>query len=134
MRLLILPGKQISREFLKFAIVGIINTLIHLFLLYILVEYFSIYYILASFIAFVFAVTNSFIMNTVWTFKEKIRIKPGFRYCKFFVISAIAALVNLSLLYIITEFFGIWYILSQIIATGFSLIVNFIGNKFWTYK
>lgn len=127
-------GKKVSFEFAKFALVGVINTLIHLAILHILTEYFSVYYILSSLIGFVVAVTNSFILNTYWTFKKDIKSQTGFRYGKFFLVSVFAAITNLILLYIITEFFGIWYILSQVIATGISLVINFIGNKFWTYK
>lgn len=131
---LVLFRKQVSFQFIKFALVGVSNTLIHLMILYILTEYLYIYYVLASIIGFIIAVTNSFILNTLWTFKQNIKEKAGFRYSKFFTISVIAALTNIFLLYFITEFFGIWYILSQIIATFFSLIINFLGNKFWTYK
>jgi|SRR3989344_4849568 len=127
-------GREISLEFIKFAIVGLSNTLIHLAILYFLTEFFGVYYVIASFIGFIVAVTNSFIFNTLWTFNKDIREKTSFRYSKFFVISSFAAITNLGLLYIITEFLGVWYILSQIIATGFSLIVNYLGNKFWTYK
>ncbi|MBM3232518.1 GtrA family protein [Candidatus Pacearchaeota archaeon] len=125
--------KTIS-EFLKFAIIGAINTAIHIGVLYILVDYLGVYYILASFIGFVLAVTNSFIMNTKFTFKRKIKEKTAERYTKFFVVSIIAAIVNLILLYIITEIFGVYYILSQLFATAGSLIINFMGNKLWTYK
>jgi putative flippase GtrA len=129
-----LLGRQISLEFIKFAIVGVVNTIIHMTILYILTEYFGVYYILASLIGFLVAVTNSFILNTIWTFNKDIREKAGVRYSKFFITSIIAAGVNMGLLYLITEYFGIWYMLSQIIATGISLILNFIGNKYWTYK
>lgn len=127
-------NKSVSFEFIKFGLVGVINTIIHLLVLYILTEYFNIYYVLSSFIGFVVAVTNSFLLNTAWTFKKEIKEKFHFRYAKFFTVSTIAAIINLSLLYLITEFIGLWYILSQIVATGFSLAINFIGNKFWTYK
>ena len=127
-------GKEVSIEFIKFCIVGIFNTFIHLAILYCLTEFFGVYYVVASFIGFVTAVTNSFIFNTLWTFKKNIKERTTFRYSKFFIISSLAALINLGLLYIVTEFLGILYILSQIIATGFSLMVNYIGNKFWTYK
>ena len=126
--------RELSFEFIRFAIVGVLNTLIHLSILYFLTEYLHIYYILSSLIGFSLAVTNSFILNTIWTFKKNIREKAGFRYTKFFVISTLAAVINLALLYLITEFLGVWYILSQIVATGFSLVVNFIGNKYWTYR
>ena len=125
---------KVSFEFVRFAVVGVVNTIIGLTTLYVLVEYFSVYYVLASLIGFVLAVTHSFFMNTLWTFKKNIREKTGFRYSKFFTISVIAALTNISLLYIITEYFGVWYMLSQIIATTITPFINFFGNKFWTYR
>lgn len=127
-------GASISREFVTFSAIGIVNTLLHLVVLYILVEYFSVYYLLASFLAFVVAVTNSFIFNTRLTFAQSIHAKTAFRYSKFFVVSTLAAITNLVLLYIITEYLGVWYLLSQLIATGLSLLINFIGNKYWTYR
>lgn len=122
------------KEFLKFGIVGVINTCIHLAVLFILVNYFSVWYILASFLAFLIAVTNSFIWNTLWTFNKKIHEKTVLRFGKFFSLSAITALSNLFFLYLFTEFFGIYYMISQIIAIALTLMINFIGNKFWTYR
>lgn len=123
-----------SKEFTKFAVVGVVNTAIHMTVLFILVSYFNIWYIFSSFLAFLVAVTNSFVMNTVWTFKENIKYKTSSRYGKFFVVSGIAALLNLSFLYIFTEFFGIWYLFSQFLAIVITLMINFLGNKIWTYK
>jgi len=127
-------GHKISREFFKFAIVGVINTFIHLFILYLFVEFFNMWYILASFLAYFFAVSNSFVLNTVWTFGANIKDKPVFRYLKFFIISTIAALFNLLFLIIFTEMLGLWYMLSQVIAIVLTLIINFVGNKLWTYR
>ena len=125
---------KITKEFIKFTIVGIVNTAIHLSILYILTEFFSVWYILSSLIAFLFAVTNSFILNTLWTFKKNIKHKTTTKYGKFFIVSAITALSNLLFLYIFTEFVGLWYMLSQVIAIVLTLMMNFIGNKFWTFK
>jgi len=125
---------HISKEFAKFAVVGIINTLIHMFVLFVLVNYFSIWYIFSSFLAFLAAVTNSFVLNTIWTFKRDITNKTTLRYGQFFSVSLIAALLNLLFLYIFTEFFGLWYMYSQFISIVLTLMINFLGNKFWTYK
>ncbi len=125
---------QITREFIKFAIVGVTNTLIHLSILYVLTEFFSVWYILSSFLAFLVAVTNSFIFNTLWTFKKDIKHKTTTRYGKFFIVSVITALLNLFFLYVFTEYIGLWYMLSQLVAIVLTLMMNFIGNKFWTFK
>jgi len=126
-------GHKISREFIKFSIVGVVNTLIHLAVLYMLVEFFGVWYVLGSFIAFLVAVTNSFVINTVWTFRADIRYKTKRRYGKFFVVSSVAAVLNLFFLYLFTEWVGLWYMFSQVLAIGFTLMINFLGNKVWTY-
>ena len=126
--------KRVSFEFVKFGLVGVLNTGIHLLILYCLTEFLGFYYVLASVIGFLVAVTNSFFINTFWTFKKDLNSNAGFKYSKFFIISALAAFVNFSLLFVITEYFHVWYIFSQLMATFFSLVINFMGNKFWTYK
>ena len=124
---------KIIKEFVKFAIVGISNTLIHLLILYLLVEFFSVYYIFASLIAFIVAVTNSFVLNTLWTFKKNIKHKVTKKYSRFFIVSIIAAIFNLFFLYLFTEYFELWYMLSQLMSIIITLIINFVGNKFWTF-
>lgn len=121
-------------EFSKFALVGVINTAIHLIVLYSLTEFFGLWYIFSSFFAYLVAVTNSNVLNTIWTFKRNIRTKTIGRYIKFFSVSTLAGGSNLFFLYIFTEFFGIGYILSQLIAIGLTLTINFLGNKFWTFQ
>lgn len=122
------------KQFSKFAVVGVINTLINLVVLFVFTEYLGLYYIYSAIIAFLFAVTNSFILNTIWTFNSKISHKTTKRYTKFFIVSLMALMVNLLILYSLTEYFKLWYMLSQIIAIAISLWVNFFGNKNWTYR
>jgi len=126
--------KDTIKQFLKFAIIGVFNTLINMAVLFILTEYFNVYYMLSAIFAFIVAVTNSFIWNKIWTFKEKLNDRFIKKYPKFLTISVLALLVNLALLYTLTEFLGIYYLLSQLIAVFFSLWVNFLGNKLWTFS
>ncbi|HLD98447.1 MAG TPA: GtrA family protein [Candidatus Nanoarchaeia archaeon] len=126
--------KHFLLEITKFGFVGVINTLINLAVLYILTEFFGIYYLVSAIFAFLVAVTNSFILNKVWTFKEKINNKPTLKYIKFLCISIIALLINLILLYILVEFFTVWYIYAQIVGVLFNFVINYLGNKLWTFK
>lgn len=120
-------------QFIKFSIIGAINTLLHILILYILVEFFSVYYLIASLFGFLVAVVNSFILNSKFTFKSDLKKRTYIKFFKFFALSTLALLVNIFVLYISTEYFEIWYIYSQIIATLFSLSLNFVGNKYWTF-
>ncbi len=44
------------------------------------------------------------------------------------------ALVNLALLYLLTDIFGRWYLLSAVGATSLSIIVGFVLQKFVTFR
>ncbi len=126
--------KNVIKEFAKFAFVGAIGTLINITILYFLTEKAGIYYIISAIFAFLVAMTNNFILNKIWTFKEKIKSDLGKKYLKFGLVSVLTLLVNLFFLYIFTEFFGIYYIISQVLAIGIALILNFFGNKIWTFS
>ena len=53
---------------------------------------------------------------------------------KYYTVGASGVLVNLGLLYSLTEFVGVWYFLSYVIAISVSITSNFILNKFWTFR
>ncbi|MEM0465386.1 MAG: glycosyltransferase family 2 protein [Candidatus Pacearchaeota archaeon] len=126
--------KNIIYEFFKFAFIGGIGTLINISILYYLTEKFKIYYLLAAIFSFFIAMTFNFFLNKIWTFKEKIKSNIKKKYIKFFAVSITALLVNLFFLYIFTELMKIYYIISQIMAIGIALIINFLGNKLWTFS
>ena len=126
--------KESSKQFIKFSIIGALNTIINLAVLYVCTDIFGIYYLISAVIAFIFAVTNSFVLNKTWTFKEKINQDASSKYVKFFIISIIALAVNLIILYVLVESFEVYYIIAQLIGIISNLIINFFGNKLWTFK
>jgi len=125
--------KNIIKEFFKFSFVGGIGTLVNITILYLLTERVGIYYMLSAISSFVIAMTSNFLLNKLWTFKESIKSDIGKKYLQFGLVGVSALLINLFFLYIFTEIFGIYYIISQILAIGIALIVNFLGNKIWTF-
>jgi len=131
-------SKRISESFIpqitKFMIVGAIGTIINLSILFIFTEFFNFYYIYSAIIAFFTSVINNYILNKLWTFQEKIQERIISKYIKYTLICLISLIVNLFILFILVEFYGIWYILSELIAIMGSFLVNFIGNKFLTFK
>lgn len=126
--------KFIYSEFMKFAFVGSIGTVINITILYALTEHVGTHYILSAVFAFVAAVTSNFVLNKTWTFKEKIVESLLNKWTLFFLVSVTALAVNLSILYTLTEFIGMHYLFSQVVAIGIALSINFLGNKIWTFS
>ena len=52
---------------------------------------------------------------------------------KYNAVGASGVLVNLGLLYYLTEYVGLWYFLSYALAISVSITSNFVLNKFWTF-
>lgn len=122
------------KQFFRFAFVGLSGTFINIIVLYLLTEGLGLYYLLSAIISFFIAMTNNFILNKIWTFEESLSSNLSKKYLKFALISVIALGINLYFLYFFTDILVIYYILSQILSIMISLVVNFIGNKYWTFK
>ena len=130
-----LPYKRnVVKEFFKFAFVGGIGTLINVAILYLLTEKVGIYYLVSAIFSFVVAMTSNFFLNKIWTFKENLVSSIKSKYLQFSLVSITALLLNLFFLYVFTEIFGIYYMISQVLAIGIALIINFLGNKIWTFS
>ncbi len=132
---LLFTKNSLFRQFFKFCVVGAIGTIINLVVLYSLVEWLSVWYILAASIAFGVASTSNYILNKIWTFHYKTTSTSGVfdSYVKFLSVSIIGLAINLIILYLLVEYFHIWYIFSQIIAIGVTSIWNYSGSKIWAF-
>lgn len=53
---------------------------------------------------------------------------------KYLIAGGTAALVDLSLLYFLTDIFGIWYLISASLAFAAAFFVSFFLQKFWTFR
>ena len=53
---------------------------------------------------------------------------------KYYTVGGSGVLVNLGLLYTLTDIVGFWYLAAQIIAISVSISSNFLFNRFWTFS
>ena len=53
---------------------------------------------------------------------------------QYYIVGGSGVLVNLGILYALTDFVGFWYVASQVIAISISISSNFFFNRFWTFK
>lgn len=131
----------IIRQFAKFFVVGVLNTLLDLGILNLLIFISGISagvgYSLFKAISFVVANLNSYIWNKRWTFKAA---KGGFG--QFFVISLIGLLINVGAASLVVNFVGpqlqfspkVWANIGALFGSAAGLIWNFIGYKFIVFK
>ncbi|TDT50818.1 GtrA family protein [Fonticella tunisiensis] len=116
------------KRFVKFCAVGVANTIISFVTFYVLSEILGVNYLISSFTGYVAGVANSFILNKKWTFGDNDnKVLPQF--LKFAVLNVFSLGINLLIMYICVDKFNLLKTLSQIIATGATTVVNYIGSK-----
>jgi len=63
-------------------------------------------------------------------------LRPDIRYrlIKYVISGSISATVTLSVLYAMTQWFGIWYLFSSTVGFFVGFFVSFMLQKFWTFR
>jgi putative flippase GtrA len=140
-------GVKLLKQFSKFIIVGGVNTGIDFLVLNILIYVTDItagveLFVLNS-ISFSIAVVNSYFMNKRWTFQDKTQTEQEpIKFSRFIAVSVVGVIINGLVLTGITTsiapLFGLsavlWANIAKLMATGISLIWNFIGYKLFVFK
>lgn len=91
--------------------------------LYLFTGVFGIWYVLSSVMSFVLAFGISFTFQKYWTFKDHSTEAVVTQGASYFIVSIVNLGLNTLLIYLLTDFAGIFYILSQIIA-GIAIAVE----------
>jgi putative flippase GtrA len=129
-------------QFVKFGIVGVANTGVDWVVFYVLINTFlSDFSSIAKAISFIVAMLNSYIWNTIWTFKkeyQKVKENKSTVFGKFFLVSLVGWGLNVLVYAIAAKDLQIEIfnrdLLPLVLASGAAIVWNFFANKFWTYK
>ncbi len=121
-----------SKQFLKYIVIGFLGTGLDFLLLYSLVEYFHLNYVLAAICSVAIVIGLSFTLNKYWTFANYEK-KYFSQLGKYVFSHSFAYGLNLLILVILVEIFGLWYLLAKVFATAISAIVNFLLSKKWVF-
>src|SRR5215831_2311826 len=118
-------------QLLKFCAVGATGYVVNLGVFALLVRGLDVHYIPAAIVSFLVAVTNNYVWNRVWTFRQE-RGHVAYQGMRFLVVSTLALGANLLVLQLLVGA-GMDKIAAQAIAIVLVTPVNFIGNKLWSF-
>jgi putative flippase GtrA len=118
-------------QLVKFCVVGASGYVVNLTVYALLLEGAGLHYISAAVGSFVVAVTNNYIWNRMWTFREQ-RGGVAYQGMRFLVVSTAALLTNLAVLHLLVTV-GLGELPAQAIAIVLVTPVNFVGNKLWSF-
>jgi dolichol-phosphate mannosyltransferase len=85
------------------------------------------------------AIVTNFLLNEFWSFSDFSKKRPGLvrrmiRFLKFNLFCAGGAVINLAMLWTLTEFAGLHYLLSNLFGIGAATLWNYGMNANITWE
>lgn len=137
--------RQTITQFLKYGMVGAINTLLTLGVIFVCKSWLGIHPMVSNAIGYVAGVVNSFMWNKTWVFRsrngytrEAIKFLVGFGLCYCLQLLIVAALTYLTPMGGMQWDLGIMVIsgygVATIVAMAAYTIANFLYNRLVTFR
>ncbi|MBI4093011.1 MAG: GtrA family protein [Candidatus Kerfeldbacteria bacterium] len=122
----------VIRQFVKFGIVGVTNTLTSIGIYTLLTRPFHLDPLLANIPTFLIAVTQSFFLNSRWTFRwqEGSSIR---QYSKFLTINLLGLALSESFLFFFHRLLNIHDFVAFLMTITVVVFWNFSANRTWTF-
>ena len=125
-------NKNFIIQFIKYFGIGLIAAIINILSLYLLSTIFKINYIIANIISFTLGLTTNYILSKKYVF-----INNNLNKLLEFIIYGLIGIIGLGIdtlfLWLFTDKFKIYYMISKIISTGITFIWNFLARKILYY-
>jgi len=142
--------KRTLVQFLKFGLVGVMNTVVD-FLVFHVLNLFVGWVYLAQVIGYACGIANSYLWNSNWTFRDS-KTNSVREMVSFLLVNVASLGVSLGVMWLCREVLGVtdtWTALwlpealtgvvkgdtvCKLIATPCAILVNFIGNRLFVFE
>lgn len=102
--------------------------------LFFLVQFGHMHYLPASILAFAISVVVSFTMQKFWTFQDTPLHDVHTQFARYLAIVLMNLLLNTSLVYLLVEKAGVWYLIAQGLASVVVAIAGYFGYRHFVFR
>lgn len=124
-------------RFMKFCGVGTIGILVNEGLLWILTELFGLFYLISALFGIEMSILSNFTLNDLWTFKDlrgSSMSTTSMRALRCNLVYVAGLTINIIILWALTEFFGLRYLISNLFGIAAAVLWNYTGCLRWIWK
>lgn len=118
----------------RFLVSGGISTGVDLGLLYLFTDFFGIWYLVSSVLAFILAFFVSFGLQKFWTFRDHSRDGMQAQMGVYLFISSCNLGLNTFLVYLLVDHFGFHYLVAQIVTSIFIACESFFIYQRFVFR
>lgn len=120
------------KQAIKYGVVGLSNTLITAIVIWVMMKLLGCSDVVSNITGYIAGVLNSFVWNKQWTFQSTASWMSS--AVRFGIVFGICYLLQLGLLLYLNAQLTIDPYYNQLIAMAFYTVINFVMNKFYTFK
>lgn len=117
---------QLNRYFVSAAVAFLVDFSSLIFF----TEIIGIFYLHSVIIAFVMGVITNYTINIKWVFSERRIDQVSYEFSLYLVIVLLGLLINIGIIWFLTEKLNIYYLISKLFSTGIVFWWNFLLKKF----
>jgi dolichol-phosphate mannosyltransferase len=120
--------------FVRYVFSGGTAATIDIVFLFVLTEFFGVYYLSASIVAMTISFIARFLLQKFVTFRDEDRAHATKQFFSYSLLYVGSLLLTTLFLYVFVEYFNIRYIPAQIITIGLTACISFYVYKFFVFK
>ena len=114
----------------RYILVGGAAFLVDCISLFILTQYFGIFYLISAALAFILGLAVNYLLSVRWVFNNRKLEKRSFEFGIFAIIGIVGLALNEFFIWFFTQDIQIFYLYSKILAAVIILFWNFFARKF----
>lgn len=114
----------------RYSLTGVLITLLHFSIAVFIIEKLGLTPTIANGIASLIAMLVSFVINSVWSFKQPLQ---GPALVRFFIVSLIGFLLTVGIAWV-NQLLGFHYIMGIMLVIIIIPLITFTLHNSWTYK
>ncbi|MCD4761942.1 GtrA family protein, partial [bacterium] len=122
------------KVYIKYFIAGVTAAMTNLVLLFVLTEFFNIWYLASASLAFMVAFSVSFYLQKFWTFRDKSKDKNHKQKASYLMVAIVNLGFNAIGIYALVEWLAIHYLLAQVITGVLIAIYSYVIYRFVIFK
>lgn len=116
-------------QFLRYIMVGGAAFLVDFGSLYLLTDFFGIYYLSSAALAFILGLLANYLLSIGWVFNRRTMDNRTFEFGIFAVIGIVGLGLNEVFIWFFTAELSFYYLLSKVLAAVLILFWNFFARK-----
>jgi putative flippase GtrA len=128
----ILPMQRFPLRFIKYGLVGVLNTLIGYGSFLLFIYLLEIHYTTAVILSYLLGTINSFLLNRYWTFRSNGAVIRQFS--RFVTITVLSVVLNILLLLVLIDLLNIEAAIAQAMSIAIIAVVGYLGHRAWSFK